>query len=121
MGGLVEFNVRPRSKEVSFSVCDGGIGIPTSLKSVLDRTWRDNRILEEAIKEGVTRGVGQGNGLFGSAQICALSEGAISIHSETGVLSISRGGRSVSKLSDIPFPGTIVNADSGASRPPVPE
>jgi anti-sigma regulatory factor (Ser/Thr protein kinase) len=81
IGGLFQFNLRRFSREVEFIVADAGIGIPNSLRSIANKGWSDEFALEQSIKQGVTRDpkFGQGNGLFGTYQIAALSGGTFHI------------------------------------------
>ena len=78
LGGLVQVSTFHRQRRrVEFVVCDAGVGIPTSLRETHLEIRSDAEALEKAIREGVTRdkSVGQGNGLFGSYEICRLSGG----------------------------------------------
>src|SRR5262249_6796902 len=95
-----------------------GVGIPASLRSGFpDERWDDYEALEQAIREGVTRGVGQGNGLFGSFRVCTLSGGAFSINSGFAFLYGSRDGTVHGQLDPLGFPGTSVNCAISYARP----
>lgn len=113
IGGLVQVSVFERSrKRVQFAVADAGIGIPASLKDGYPEIHSDTDALDRAIQEGVTRdkNKGQGNGLFGSYQICSLSNGEFVIHSGHAKLEFtSKKGLSISN-EPIPFDGTFIVA-----------
>jgi hypothetical protein len=93
-GGVVQLSLHPRTKDIEFVVADAGIGIPNSLRSALEfsNVQDDLEALQLALKEGVTRGTGQGNGLFGSSQISALSGGRFHVNSGRAYISLSKGG-----------------------------
>jgi hypothetical protein len=79
----------------------------------------DAAALEQAIREGVTRdkSVGQGNGLFGSYQVCSHSMGSFQLESGHGKLAFTeRGGLRVSS-EKVPFDGTLVVAQINFSDP----
>jgi hypothetical protein len=78
IGGLVQVSTFVKNtKRVQFVVADAGIGIPTSLRGGHSDISSDTEALDRAIREGVTRdaAVGQGNGMFGTFQICSKSKG----------------------------------------------
>ncbi len=84
VGGLVQVSTFAKyRKRVQFVVADAGIGIPASLRSGHPEINSDIEALDKAIREGVTRDptVGQGNGMFGSFQICSKSKGDFLIDS----------------------------------------
>ncbi|GHD57956.1 STAS-like domain-containing protein [Jeongeupia chitinilytica] len=102
---------RKDKKKISLIVCDVGIGIPDSLRSgVLSRrNLSDENALAESIKEGITRdkNVGQGNGLFGSHQICTKSGGMLKITS--GYATLYAHGEEVEvRTNKAPFNGTLI-------------
>ena len=83
IGGLVQVtSFKRNAKVVEFTIADAGLGIPTTLRSG-GFSGSDATALDRAIREGVTRdrSVGQGNGLYGSYQICCHSGGAFQIES----------------------------------------
>lgn len=120
IGGLVQVSTFVKNrKRVQFVVADAGIGIPATLRPGHPAIQSDTEALDWAIREGVTRdsAVGQGNGLFGSFQICSKSKGEFSLdsgyarlhfHPERG-LSIQGQG--------IPYSGTLVVATVDFSDP----
>jgi len=109
VGGLIQFSTRAKSKRIEFAVCDVGIGIAASLRPAHPEIPNDLEALVWAIREGVTRGTGQGNGLFGSSQICRLSGGFFSIHSQNSELWTNDPGAFTLKNQRIPFHGTVVD------------
>ena len=92
VGGAVQVSVHPNTRDIEFVVSDAGIGIPNSLRTAFPHIESDVIALDHAIKEGVTRGTGQGNGLFGSSQISAISGGRFHINSGEAFLLISKNG-----------------------------
>lgn len=99
---------------VELVVADPGIGIPSSL-----RTTRiglsDIDALDIAIREGVTRdtAVGQGNGLFGTFQICEKSKGRLRIDSGHGTLMFDPSSGVHLRNESVPFEGTVIDAQVG--------
>lgn len=72
-GGLVQLKVhRNKGKEIEIVVSDSGVGIVESLKNVYKNRGK-MEILFESINEGVTNGKGQGNGLFGTSEVCRVT------------------------------------------------
>jgi len=119
IGGLIQLSIFERTKRgVEFTVCDAGIGIPKSLRAAKSDIHTDIEALEEAIKEGVTRNkvTNQGNGLYGSFEICNVSGGSFDIHSGTACLALHRKELSL-KSEKIPFEGTLVDARIDFSNP----
>lgn len=124
LGGFVQLSIHRQAKEIEIVVSDPGIGIPASLRQAPHEIRRklpdldDDRIaLEQAIKEGVTRGDGQGNGLFGSSQICCLSGGPFYLNSGRGFLAIDRSGRAIARAQASDFIGTHVVTTLSFSKP----
>ena len=84
IGGLVQVNTFERTRnQVQFVVADAGVGIPNTLKEGHPEVHSDTTALDLAIREGVTRDkkLGQGNGLYGSYQICSRSNGYFGLYS----------------------------------------
>ena len=110
-GGIVQLT-RHRLKRhaIEFTVCDPGLGVAQTLRAARPSISSDIDALEEAVKEGVTRNTStnQGNGLFGSFEICRISRGAFRLHSNLGRLELLNGSVSYRKDS-IPFSGTLVD------------
>lgn len=120
IGGLVQVSTFQRlRKRVEYIVADAGIGIPTTLRSTHPLLSSDAAALEQAIREGVTRdkSVGQGNGLFGSYQICSHSNGFFQLESGYGKLMFTdRDGLRIG-TERVPYEGTLVAAQIDFSVP----
>ncbi|WP_295968870.1 STAS-like domain-containing protein [uncultured Xanthomonas sp.] len=120
IGGLVQVATFERyRKRVQFVVADAGMGIPASLRSGRPDIGSDAEALDCAIREGVTRDVkiGQGNGMFGTYEICSKSQGDFLIDSGHARLKFNVGsGLSVGKQT-IPYSGTFVVATVDFSDP----
>jgi len=120
IGGLVQVSTFVKgAKQIQFVVADAGIGIPKSLRTTRPSIGSDTEALDLAIREGVTRDVtvGQGNGLYGSYQICTKSGGGILLdsgyarlryHPSSGLSIASQG---------VPYTGTLVVATIDFSDP----
>jgi anti-sigma regulatory factor (Ser/Thr protein kinase) len=120
IGGLVQLSTFLRAKKrVEYIVADAGLGICRTLRQSHPEVTSDVEALRQAIREGVTRDkeIGQGNGLFGSYQICSQSMGYFHLESGVGKLAFSeRMGLRVT-TERIPFDGTLVAAQINFSDP----
>lgn len=120
IGGLIQVSTFERyKKQVQFVVADAGLGIPETLKRGHPEITSDTDALDRAIREGVTRdkSVGQGNGLFGSYEICSKSKGMFGVHSGHACLEYSdKKGLAISNVK-IPYAGTLVVATIDFSQP----
>lgn len=120
IGGLVQVSTFQRTrKRVEYIVADAGLGIPATLRATHQGLTSDAAALEQAIREGVTRdkNVGQGNGLFGSYQICSHSNGFFQVESGYGKLMFTeREGLRIA-TERIPYEGTLVAAQIDFSVP----
>ena len=120
IGGLVQVSTFLKfRKRVQFVVADAGVGIPTSLRGGHSDIRSDLEALDRAIREGVTRdaSVGQGNGMFGSFEICSKSGGDFLIDSGHARLRYTPNvGLSIQKQ-NIPYAGTLVVATIDFSDP----
>lgn len=120
IGGLVQVSTFQRArKRVEYIVADAGVGIPTTLRETRRELTSDAEALQHAIREGVTRdkAIGQGNGLFGSYQICSHSKGFFQVESGYGKLVFTdRSGLRVT-TEKVPFEGTLVAAQIDFSVP----
>jgi hypothetical protein len=120
IGGLVQVSTFVKNtKRVQFVVADAGIGIPTSLRGGHSDISSDTEALDRAIREGVTRdaAVGQGNGMFGTFQICSKSKGDFLIDSGHARLTYRpTDGLSIQNQA-IPYSGTLVVATVDFSDP----
>lgn len=118
-GGYVQLSTLKSRNIVEFVVSDAGIGIPTSLRKPFPELTSDTNALHQAIREGVTRDkqVGQGNGLFGSVEICWASEGYFELDSGYGRLNLSQQRKMRITEDQIPYKGTLVVAGIDYSKP----
>lgn len=120
LGGFVQVSTFQRNKKrIAFIVADAGIGILSSLREGHPEITSDLDALDKAIREGVTRdtSVGQGNGLFGSYQICSHSKGFFQLESGHGKLCFNeRAGLRVS-TERVPYDGTLVVVEINFSVP----
>jgi anti-sigma regulatory factor (Ser/Thr protein kinase) len=115
IGGFVQLSVLERAQRVvELVVADPGVGIPDSLRSTRPGLT-DIDALDLAIREGVTRDttVGQGNGLFGTFQICEKSAGRLRIDSGHGSLTFSVDGGVHLRSEGVPMEGTVIDAQVG--------
>jgi hypothetical protein len=120
IGGLVQVSTFQRTrKRVEYIVADAGVGIPNTLRTTRPELNSDAAALEQAIREGVTRdkSIGQGNGLYGSYQICSHSNGFFQLESGYGKLMFTdRDGLRIG-TERIPYEGTLVAAQIDFSVP----
>jgi len=103
---------------VEFTIADGGIGVPKTLRDFRHDIESDADALMEAVKSGVTRNPTdfQGSGLYGTLEICRVSGGKFSLNSGNGVLIYSRDSV-VARNEALPFSGTSVDAVIDFSEP----
>ena len=118
VGVLVQLSVlEARDRIVELVVADAGLGIPNTLRTTRpDLT--DIDCLDQAIREGVTRdkNIGQGNGLFGTFQICEKSSGRLRIDSGNSSLTFDQGSGLHIRGEGIPLEGTLVDAKIGLNE-----
>ena len=111
IGGLAQLVNYKQSGRVEFVVADPGIGIPRSLRrGHPDLRW-DPEALDQAIREGITgnSSLGQGNGLFGTLELCQVGSGYLHLHSRYARFDYRLGEqRTVSE--QVPVQGTLVIA-----------
>lgn len=120
VGGFVQVSTFQRyKKRVSFIVADAGLGIPTTLREGHPEIKSDLDALDQAIREGVTRdkSIGQGNGLFGSYQICSHSHGFFQLESGYAKLCFDNQSKLHISSERIPYEGTLVVAEIDFSVP----
>ena len=67
----------PGRQRVEFTVADAGVGVPQTLRTALPQIPSDADALLEAVKSGITRNAKdfQGNGLYGTLEICRIGGG----------------------------------------------
>lgn len=120
IGGLVQVSTFQKKKNiVQFIVADPGRGIPNTLRETHKDLSSDTEALDQAIRRGVTRdiAVGQGNGLFGSYQICSHCKGAFQVTSgHAKLLYNEKNGLKISN-ENVPFDGTLIVANIDFSKP----
>ena len=120
VGGFVQVTNHSRRKQIEFSVCDAGLGIPATLRSHNPKLSTDQEALEKAIQEGVTRdkSVGQGNGLYGTWRISQLSGGRFELYSgNASLISTPQDGLTAIRGESIPFNGSLVTTRIGYGKP----
>lgn len=120
IGGFVQVSTFVREhKRVQFVVADAGIGIPNSLRSGRPAIASDTEALDMAVREGVTRdpSIGQGNGMFGSFQICSKSGGTFLIDSGKARLRYHPSTGLDIGSQHIPYSGTLIVASVDFSDP----
>ena len=118
-GGLVQVSTfQQRRRVVQFIVADAGVGIPSTLREGHPEIGSDTEALDRAVREGVTRdkSIGQGNGLYGTFQICSHCHGSFRVDSGYAILRYGRDGLHVSR-SQIPYDGSLVVAEIDFSNP----
>lgn len=115
-GGIVTLQTfNNKNKKIEFVVSDSGIGIPNTLRNSFDEEYTDVDLLLNSVKEGVTNGRGQGNGLFGSLNICQFSNGYFSIDSGGAFLSSNYKNGIHVRPHKVVFPGTTIYASINAN------
>ena len=120
IGGLVQVSTFQKNKKiVKFIVADAGVGIPNTLRETHPHLTSDSEALDKAIREGVTRdkSLGQGNGLFGSFQICSHCNGTFQVDSGHGKLLYTEKQGLHIRSQNIPFAGTLVAGSIDFSKP----
>ena len=120
IGGLVQVSTFQRThKRVEYIVVDAGVGIPATLRASFPEITSDAEALEQAIREGVTRdkAIGQGNGLFGSYQICSHSNGLFQVESGHAKLAFRASSGLHVSTEKVPYEGTLIAAQIDFSAP----
>jgi anti-sigma regulatory factor (Ser/Thr protein kinase) len=117
IGGIAQVTNLRQREQIEISVCDGGLGIPHTLRQSDPMLRSDTEALDAAIKEGVTRDkkLGQGNGLYGTWSIAQKSRGRVLIlPGYASLVSSMRDGLHI-RSESIPLNGTLVAARIGYS------
>ena len=120
IGGIVQVSTFIKNKKVvQFLVADAGSTIPKTLRNTHNEISSDLDALDQAIREGVTRdkNIGQGNGLFGSFQICSHCKGEFQVESGHAKLYYSDKNGLHIKNENVPYDGTLVIASIDFSKP----
>ncbi len=121
-GGIVQVATFQKSRRRGeFVVCDAGIGIPRTLRETRTDITSDAHALERAVREGVTRdkSIGQGNGLYGSFEICRVSGGYFQVNSGNAHLAYDPKRGLVVRNEAIPYHGALIVSCVDCSRPGV--
>ena len=119
VGGLVQLTTFERTRRrVEFAVCDAGIGIPASLGETDTEVTSDVVALDRAIREGVTKDktLYQGNGLFGTFQVCQISRGYFQLHSGYAQLTYKYKSGMHIRPERIPYAGVLIVAGIDCSE-----
>lgn len=121
VGGLVQVRSFPKDEKAEFVVADAGVGIPETLREGHPTLTHDKYALRKAILEGVTsnKSRGQGNGLYGSFQMCCHGESAFELHSGYASLTFvpKRKKPLRAKNEGLPCDGTLVAVTIDFSKP----
>jgi hypothetical protein len=119
IGGLLQLSVfDARRHRVEFTVADAGLGVPRTLRAAKHEIKTDTDALLASVKSGVTRNSVdfQGNGLYGTHEICRAGGGKFSINAGNGVL-FTTAQTTTSRNEPVPFCGTTVDALIDFSEP----
>ncbi len=121
VGGLVQVQTFARDRKAQFVVADAGVGIPRTLREGYPTLTRDEDALEKAISEGVTSNKkrGQGNGLYGSYQMCGQGQGEFELHSGYASLTFVPQRKKPLRATNegLPCNGTLVAVTIDFSKP----
>ena len=119
IGGLLQLSVFDLARHrVEFTISDAGKGVPETLRTAKPEIESDVDALLEAVKSGVTRNSAdfQGNGLYGTLEICRVGGGKFSLNAGNAALICSQQTVSARRES-VPFTGTTVDALIDFSEP----
>lgn len=119
IGGLLQLSVfDPARHKVEFTISDAGRGVPASLRTAKPNIENDVDALLESVKSGVTRNSAdfQGNGLYGTLEICRVGGGKFSLNAGNAALICAHETVSARRES-VPFTGTTVDALIDFSEP----
>lgn len=99
--GFIMGQIHPKSKNIAFCIFDTGQGIYNSLQTYKPKPKTALDALTLSVKPGVTRGLGQGNGMFGLYEIVRQNEGQLTISSSGASFTLKGGELETTK--DNPF------------------
>lgn len=119
IGGLLQLSVFDLTRHrVEFTVTDAGNGVPITLRAAKPSIENDVDALLESVKSGVTRNAVdfQGNGLYGTLEICRVGGGKFSLNAGNAALICAHETVSARRES-VPFTGTTVDALIDFSEP----
>lgn len=117
--GWMQIMVHPKTRHMAIAVADGGVGIPTTIRSAFPEQAHDEDAIAHALQEGVTSrpDFGQGKGLTGTLQIVKINKsGRLAIHSLQGRVEWSDERLDI-KGDFPPFPGTFVDIQLNTAEP----
>ena len=121
VGGIFQVTNFSKNKHaIEYAVCDAGVGIPHTLRQGHPEISTDAEALERAIREGITRDtlVGQGNGLYGSWRVSAVSGGTFAIDSGYSSLRYNSHNDLLHVSAEkIPYDGCLVVASINYDNP----
>jgi len=119
VGGLVQMNYSPQRGSVRFAVADAGVSIPATLRAAFPEIASDSEAIDRAMREGVTRdrSIGQGNGLFGTYEICNRGAGTFVIDSRFAYAVYKPSHGLHIRDQQVRYDGTLVAAEVDFSIP----
>ena len=119
IGGILQLSVFDlRTSRVEFTIADAGVGVPTTLRSARPAIETDADALVQSVRSGVTRNSVdfQGNGLYGTFEICRVGGGRFSLNAGHGALfSMKQSVEARNEVIDLC--GTTVDAIIDFSEP----
>lgn len=119
VGGLLQLSfLDSTTQRVEFTVADAGVGVAKTLRESRPDITTDVDALLQSVRSGVTRNKKdfQGNGLYGTLEICRAGGGKFTLNAGYGALICSNGV--VNAKSDAAsFTGTTVDAVINFSEP----
>ncbi|TGP44901.1 DUF4325 domain-containing protein [bacterium M00.F.Ca.ET.228.01.1.1] len=119
VGGLLQLSVfDPARHRVEFTISDAGIGVPSTLRNARPEIESDVDALLESVKSGVTRDKVdfQGNGLYGTLEICRAGGGKFSLNAGNAALICTQDAVNA-RNEAVPFWGTTVDGLIDFSEP----
>jgi ABC-type transporter Mla MlaB component len=124
--GWLQVVVHPKARHIAVAVADGGIGVPSSIRTAPSLEGRfasnasDSALIEVALRDGVTSkpDFGQGKGLTGTMAIVQANKGGrLAITSQRGRVFFSRFEGLKLTSHDPPFRGTLIDIQLDFSEP----
>ena len=110
IGGFVQATAYRNQNSVEFVVADAGVGIPASM-GMDDHPSALRAVIDEGVTRDKTKNAG--NGLFGSFQVAAMSNGSFEIRSGWGLLYLTSEGELRNHKANAPYSGTSVRCKIG--------
>jgi anti-sigma regulatory factor (Ser/Thr protein kinase) len=119
IGGLVQMSYFPHRRHLMFVVADAGATIPGTLRDAFPDIASDAEAIDRALREGVTRdkALGQGNGLFGTFQICQKGAGTFVVDSRYAYALYQPNRGLHIRDQQVKYSGTLVSAELDFSVP----